>query len=68
MAKSEVIGMSLVRDVSSHIAVVDLPSPHPNCPSLLDALDVYIDQKGKGRPKAYRVVARRFYSSITIPV
>ena len=59
LAKSEVIGMSLVRDVSSHIAVVDLPSPHPNCPSLLDALDVYIEQKGKGRPKTFRVAAER---------
>ena len=46
LAKSEVIGMSLVRDVSNHIAVVDLPAPHPNCPSLLDALDVYIEQEG----------------------
>ena len=45
LAKSEVIGMSLVRDISSHNAVVDLPSPHYDCPSLLDALEVYIDQK-----------------------
>ena len=59
LAKSEVIGMSLVRDVPSYIAVVDLPSPHPNCPSLLDALDVYIEQKGKGRPKTFRVAAER---------
>jgi len=59
LAKSEVIGTSLVRDISSHNAVVDLPSPHSDCPSLLDALEVYIDQKGKGRPKTFRVAAER---------
>ena len=59
LAKSEVIGMSLVRDVSSHIAVVELPSPHSDCPSLLDALKVYLDQKGKGRPETFRVAAER---------
>ncbi len=59
LAKSEVIGMSLVRDISSRNAVVDLPSPHSDCPSLLDALEVYIDQKGKGRPKTFRVAAER---------
>ena len=59
LAKSEVIGMSLVRDISSSNAVVDLPSPHSDCPSLLDALEVYIDQKGKDRPKTFRVAAER---------
>ena len=34
VAKSEVIGMSSVRDASSNIAVVDLSSPHSDCPSL----------------------------------
>ena len=57
LAKSEVIGMLLVRDISSHNAIVDLPLPHSDCPSLLDALAVYIDQKGKGRPKTCRVAA-----------
>ncbi len=28
-------------------------------PSLLDALDVYLTQKGKGRPKSFEVAARR---------
>ena len=65
LAKSEVIGMSLVRDISSHNAVVDLPSPHSDCPSLLDALEVYIDQKGKGRPKTFRVAAERSYNYVT---
>jgi hypothetical protein len=59
LAKSEVIGMSLVREVSSDNAVVDLPSPHSDCPSLLDALEVYIDQKRKGRPKTFRVATER---------
>ena len=59
LAKSEVIGTSLVRAASSHNAVFDLPSPNPNCPSLLDALQVYIDQKGKSRPKTFRVAAER---------
>ena len=59
LTKSEVIGMSLVPDISSYNAVVDLPSPHSDCPSLLDALEVYIDQKGKGRPKTFRVAAER---------
>ena len=45
LAKSKVIGISLVRDVASHNAVGDLPSPHSYCPSLLDALQVCIDQK-----------------------
>ena len=59
LAKFEVIGMSLVRVISSNNAVVDLPSPHSDCPSLLDALEVYIDQKGKGRLKTYRLAAER---------
>jgi len=59
LAKSEVIGASLVRATSTHNAVFDLPSPHPNCPYLLDALEVYIEQKGKGRPKTFRVAAER---------
>ena len=54
LAKSEVVCMSLVRDVSSHNAVVDLPSSHSDCPSLLEALAFCIDQKGKGHPKTFR--------------
>ena len=59
MAKSEVIGMSPVRDITSHNSVVDLPSRETDCPSLLDALVVYLEQKGKGRPKTFRVAAER---------
>ena len=59
LAKFEVIGMSLVRVNSRNNAVVDLPSPHSDCPSLLDALEVHIDQKGKGRLKTYRLAAER---------
>ena len=59
LAKSEVIGMSLVRKVSNGHLEVDVIRPQADCLSLLDALDVYIDQKGKGRPKTFRVAAER---------
>ena len=59
LAKSEVIGMSLVRKVSNGHLEVDVIRPQADCLSLLDALDVYIDQKGKGRPKTFRVAAKR---------
>ena len=63
MAKSEVIGVLLVRDVSIHNIVVDLPSSYSACPSLLDALQVYLELR------RVKVVLRRFVwllgSSIT---
>ena len=59
LAKSEVIGMSLVRKVSNGRLEVDVIRPQADCPSLLDALEVYLEQKGKGRPKTFRVAAER---------
>ena len=65
LAKSEVIGMSLVKASSGNInaaASSSTPSPNdqqPDCPTLLDALQVYLDQKGKGRPKTFRLAAER---------
>ena len=59
LAKSEVIGMSLVRKVSNSRLEVDVIWPQADCPSLLDALEVYLEQKGKGRPKTFRVAAER---------
>jgi len=61
LAKSEVFGMSLVRDTSSSSLKADIKLPQSDCPSLLDALDVYLEQKGKGRPKTFRVAAERSY-------
>ena len=59
LAKSEVIGMSLVRDTSSSSLKADIKLPQSDCPSLLDALEVYLQQRGKGRPKTFRVAAER---------
>ena len=59
LAKSDVIGMSLVRVSSSSGQEVAANQRQTNCPSLLDALEVYLEQKGKGRPKTFRVAAER---------
>jgi integrase len=59
LAKSDVIGMSLVRHSSSSSLKVDTKQPQSDCPSLLNALEVYLEQKGKGRPKTFRVAAER---------
>jgi integrase len=59
LAKSDVIGMSLVRDISIRSLKVDTKQLQSDCPSLLDALEVYFEQKGKGRPKTFRVAAER---------
>ena len=59
LAKSEVIGMSLVRDTSSSSLKADIKLPQSDCPSLLDALEVYLLQKGKGRPKTFRIASER---------
>ncbi|WP_375248088.1 DUF6538 domain-containing protein [Planktomarina temperata] len=47
LAKSDVIGLSLVRDSSSSSQKVASNQPQTNCPSLLDALEVYLLHKGK---------------------
>ena len=59
LAKSEVIGMSLVRNFSNSSRDVDLLPLQTDCPSLLDALGVYLEQMGKGRPKTFFVAAER---------
>ena len=51
--------MSLVRDTSISSLKVGTKQPQSDCPSLLDALEVYLEQKGKGRPKTFRVAAER---------
>ena len=58
LAESDVIGLSMVKSSSSSL---ELASKQPNidCPSLLDALEVYLQQKGKGRPKSFRIAAER---------
>ena len=59
LAKSDVIGMSLVRKPSSSSLKVHTKQPQSDYPSLLAALEVYLEQKGKGRPKTFRVAAER---------
>jgi len=59
LAKSDVIGMSLVRDSSRSNQESAPNQPLTNCPSLLDALEVYLEQKGKGRPVTFRIAAER---------
>ena len=65
LAKSEVMGMSIVKELPSSTAVIRSPlnqyfgSDQVDCLSLLDALKVYLDLKGKGRPKTFRVAAER---------
>ena len=64
-AKSDVIGMSLVKVSSDNINTAALSSNpisdgrQSDCPTLLDALQVYLDQKGKGRLKTFRIAAER---------
>ena len=59
LAKSEVIGMSLVSSRPNDNLEVALGPSQPVCPSLLDALAVYLEYKGKGRPKTFRLAAER---------
>ena len=65
LAKSEVIGMSLVKEMPlsnslSRVPLVEsFASGQVDCLSLLDALKVYLDLKGKGRPKTFRLAAER---------
>ena len=65
LAKSEVIGMSLVREIPSSNAPLKSSFDEPigtgqvECLSLLDALKVYLNLKGKDRPKTFRLAAER---------
>ena len=58
LAESDVIGLSMVKSSSSSLEVAS-KQPNIDCPSLLDALEVYLQQKGKGRPKSFRIAAER---------
>ena len=64
MTASDVIGPSLIKaweaDPDSRPKVLANPdTAQAGCPTLLDALQVYLDQKGKGRPKTFRIAAQR---------
>jgi len=62
LAKSEVLGLSLIQD---GIGVPAVKSTHVvsdgtlQGPTLLDALEVYLEQKGKGKAKSFRQSAER---------
>ena len=70
LAKSDVIGLSLVKASSGNINTAVFSSnpipddPKSDCPTLLDALQVYLDQKGKGRPKTFRIAAERSCNNV----
>jgi hypothetical protein len=57
--------MALVKEMPSSNALAipsfreSMSSSQADCLSLLDALKVYLDLKGKGRPKTFRTAAER---------
>jgi hypothetical protein len=65
LAETEVLGMSLVKEMPSSYTLVgpslgaSIGSGQVDCLSLLDALKVYLDLKGKGRPKTFQAAAER---------
>ena len=65
LAESEVLGMSLVKEIPASNALAipsfreSISSGQVDCLSLSDALKVYLDLKGKGRPKTFRTAAER---------
>ena len=62
LAKSEVLGLSLIRD-GVDVPAVKSQNMTPNRalegPTLLDALGVYLEQKSSGKAKAFRQSAER---------
>ena len=64
-AESEVLGMALVKEMPASNTLVrpslseSVDSSQADCLSLLDALKIYLDLKGKGRPKTFRTAAER---------
>ena len=64
-AESEVLGMALVKEMPASNTLVrpslseSVDSSQAHCLSLLDALKVYLDLKGKGRPETFRTAAER---------
>ena len=65
LAESEVLGMALVKEIpasNTHVTPTlneSTSSSQADCLSLLDALKIYLDLKGKGRPKTFRSAAER---------
>lgn len=65
LAKSDVIGLSLLKASYTSDRSTTISSPNAEAvvsksiPTLLDALQIYLDQKGKGRPKTFRLAAER---------
>ena len=64
LVHADVFGLKIVKQVSGPLmkhGAIHTAQPEPIIvgPSLLDALDVYLTQKGKGRPKSFEVAARR---------
>ena len=62
LAKSEVLGLSLIRDGMDVPAVKSSNVPSDKSlegPTLLDALNVYLEQKGNGKAKSFRQSAER---------
>ena len=62
LAKSEVLGLSLIRD-GVDVPAVQSQNVTPNRtlegPTLIDALGVYLQQKGNGKAKSFRQSAER---------
>lgn len=62
LAKSDVLGLSLMRD-GMDVSAVRLQNMTPNRtlegPTLIDALGVYLEQKGNGKTKSFRQSAER---------
>ena len=61
---ADVFGLKIVKQVTEPMMQVGGNEPSQSRPiilgpNLLDALDVYLTQKGKGRPKSFEVSARR---------
>ena len=62
LAKTEVLGLSLIRDGMGVPAVKSSNVPSDRSlegPTLLDALNVYLEQKGNGKAKSFRQSAER---------
>ena len=64
LLRGDVFGSNLVKPLCTSVARLGPNTPVPvrrrsEGPTLLDALDVYLAQRGKGRPKSFEVTARR---------
>ena len=63
LAKSDVIGLSLVKALSYNIKTDKISSipdaTQSNCSTLLYTFQDYLDQKGKGGTKTFSIVAER---------